>query len=172
MTILARASDSNYTPAPNNVYPAVCCDVIDLGNIKSEWQGKTREQHKIRVVFQIDLENEEKKRFIVSQQFTLSLSEKANLRKFLESWRGIAFTPDELKDGFDVEKLLGAPATIQTVQATRGDKTYANIQTIMRLVKGMPKLEVKDYVRVKDRTDGQQPNGEEPPPPDDDDLPF
>jgi hypothetical protein len=31
---------------------------------------------------------------------------------------------------------------------------------------------VADYVRVKDRTDGQGTQGEEPPPPDDDDLPF
>lgn len=172
MGIIAKASDSNFTPAPDGVHAAVCCDVVDLGKIKSEWQGKTREVHKIRILFQIDKLNEEKKPFIVGQMYTLSLSEKANLRKFLENWRGKAFTGDELKDGFDVEKLLGAPATIQTLQATKGDKTYANIQTIMRLVQGMPKLEIHDYVRVKDRTDSPDGQGEEPPPPDDDDLPF
>lgn len=173
MTILAKATETpNFTPASNDVHAAVCCDVVDMGNVKTEWQGKTRQVHKVRIVFQVDeVDDQNGKPIVVGQMFTLSLSEKANLRKFLESWRGKAFTGDELKDGFDVEKLIGAPATIQTLQVTRGDRVYANIQTIMRLVPGQPRLEVRDYIRMKDRTEGQQ-TGDSQREEEDDDLPF
>ena len=36
-----------------------------------------------------------------------TLGKKATLRKLLEGWRGKAFTDEELKDGFDLSKLVG-----------------------------------------------------------------
>ena len=66
--------------------------------------------------------------------YTLSLSEKANLRRDLENWRGKAFTPEELK-GFDISKLLGKPCQIGVTHDTKDGKTYANISGVMGLSK-------------------------------------
>ena len=173
MSIIAKNDGGSYRVHPEGQYPAVCCDVVDLGMVKVEFGGKTKQQHKIRVVFQTDERDPDtRKRLQTSQRFTLSMHEKANLRKFLESWRGRAYTEDEAKAGVDVELMVGVHALLQVTHTTKNGKTYDNITSIMRLPKGMPKLEIQDYVRVKDR----EPDG---PPPDDeypidetDDLPF
>lgn len=158
MPIVAKNEGGAFQNAPEGTSVAVCCDVVDLGIITSVWEGETRSAHKIDVVFQLAELMDDGRPFTIRQRFTLSLNEKANLRKFLESWRGRAFTAAELKDGFDVEKLIGAPALIQTVHVTRGEKTYANINSVMTLPKSMKAITVRDYVRVKDR----EPQPEQP----------
>jgi hypothetical protein len=67
----------------------------------------------------------------------LSLHEKANLRKFLESWRGRAFTKEEL-DGFDIFTVLGVVGQVQVIHNVGDDgQTYANVKAVMPLPKGM-----------------------------------
>lgn len=168
--ILKDTGGGTFTLAPDGQHVAVCVDVVDLGIVKTTWQGQEKQVHKCRIVFEIGETNPENgnKRFTVSQMFTASLSEKANLRKFLESWRGRAFTKEELA-GFDTEQLIGAPAVVQVVHAEKGDKTYANINSVMKLMKGLPKLSPSgSYIRVRDRT--PEPTGNGAPP--DDGAPF
>ena len=168
MAIIARAPESKFTPAPEGLHQAVCVDVHDLGLQKTPWG----EKHKVLVVWQIDALEENGKRFQIRQSYTLSLSDKANLRRDLECWRGRKFTDDELQ-GFDLEKLMGANCQLQVVH-NLGDegKTYANVQAIVPFnAKLGPKLSPQEYVRMKDRTK-QQGNGHEPPPLTDDDIPF
>jgi hypothetical protein len=66
----------------------------------------------------------------ISKNFTLSLAEKATLRKDLVSWRGRDFTRQEL-DGFELKNVLGAWAMIN-VSKTLGNngKEYTNIANI------------------------------------------
>ena len=73
---------------------------------------------------------------LVSKEFTLSLNEKANLRKFLKAWRGKDFTPEEL-EGFDISNLIGAPgvATITHHKSANGN-TYLEIANVSKLMKG------------------------------------
>lgn len=73
----------------------------------------------------------------ISKEYTLSLSEKANLRRDLEGWRGRQFTAEELK-GFAVEKVLGQPCIIAVIHKTSGKGTlYAAVTSISKLGKGM-----------------------------------
>jgi hypothetical protein len=69
------------------------------------------------------------------------LSEGANLRRDLESWRGKKFTDAEL-EGFDVAKVLGAHAQINVAQSEKNGKTYANIMSIVPWPKGTPAPDV------------------------------
>lgn len=55
----------------------------------------------------------------------------------LESWRGKPFTPEELA-GFDLKNVLGLSCFVGVVHETKGDKTYANLASVMKLPKGMP----------------------------------
>lgn len=176
MAITAKDSGTTFIPHNEGQYPAVCCDVVDLGMVKTTFAGETKEQHKIRVVFYTDDTHPETgDPMTVSERFTLSLYEKANLRKFLESWRGKPYQEEEARAGVDVEKMIGVAALLQVTHKTRNGKTYANISSVMRLPKSMesPPINPK-YVRVKDRKPEEQRQTEAPPPDDDDEdsLPF
>lgn len=168
----------DFKPHPTGPHSAVCCDIVDLGIWQDQYPGKApRNVRKIRLVFQTEEKREDGLRFTVGRMFTASLGEKANLRKFLESWRGVPFTPEQLA-GFNLVKLIGAPAMIQVKHSTRKGGTYADLDSIMQLPKGMAKLAVENYVRVKDR-EPEKPKAADPhdgfPPPledEDDDLPF
>ena len=169
MPILVKQGKS-FTPCPQGAFPAVCCDVIDVGEVKTSYGGKERIQHKITIVWQVDETSETGERYTVRRRYTASLDPKASLRKDLESWRGKPFTFDELA-GFDLEKLLNAPAMINVMHQDRDGETYANVQSIMPLPKGMHRISVVNYVRAKDRAP-EQAGAPEPPPFPDDETPF
>ncbi len=175
MAIVAKATGGgNFTPAPAGSWGAVCCDVVDLGIVESTFSGKAKKQHKIRIVWQIDEDMPDGKPFLVSQRYTLSLHEKAGLRKDLESWRGRPFTEEEL-EGFDVETVIGAPCLLSIVQNANGGNVYANVRGVMKLPRGMQAIQVRDYTRVIDRTGEQAGQTSDIPPHgeiDDSDLPF
>jgi len=168
--IAADSGGKDFTPAPEGLHSAVCVDVVDLG-LQPNTFNPEKPQHKIRIVWQIeeiDLANG--KRFQVSQMYTLSLHEKASLRKDLEGWRARKFSAEESK-GFDVEKLLGVPCQVQVIHnvSEKNGKTYANVQTIVPLGKGMDRLTPLDYVRMQDRKDGGSSASSHD---DSDDVPF
>ena len=91
------------------MYEAVCTMLIDMGVQNNPRFGTS--SRKIRLVWEVlgqtvKIGDQEYPRQI-SKEFTNSLSDKSNLRKALQSWRGKSFTPQELK-GFDLRKVLGA----------------------------------------------------------------
>ncbi len=45
-----------------------------------------------------------------------------------------------VKEGFDIEKLVGKNCLINIVHNTKGDKTYANISGVMALPKGTEQM--------------------------------
>lgn len=174
MPIFAKRGGT-YKPAPAGTHAAVCCDVVDLGEIKVEYKGVAKSQHKIKIVWQIDELRDDGKRHLLRKQYTLSLHEKASLRKDLEGWRGKPFT-DQESEAFDVETLLAKPALLNVIHKDANGNTYANVAGIMRLPKGMVGPTVADYVRECDRKleDQQQaaPDWDDSRPITDDDVPF
>lgn len=174
MPIIATAkSGSSYPPAPAGPHAAVCVDVVDMGVLAVKWGGQEKQQHKIRLVWQIDEDRDDGKPHLVSRRYTLSLHEKAGLRKDLESWRGRPFTDDEL-EGFDVEALLGVPVLLNITHTSKDGNTYANVASLMKLPKTMQAPSPRDYVRVCNREPAQgisQPIDEDGRP-NLDDVPF
>ena len=120
-----------------DVYPAVCCMLIDLGDQFSEKFGST--QRKVLISWELPgekLDNGETRR--LSNTYTASLNSKGNLRKDLISWRGRDFTVDELKK-FDLRNIVGAPCMLSVIHKVGQDGTKrAVIGGIMKLPKGMP----------------------------------
>ena len=121
---------------PEDVYPAVCCMLVDLGEQYSEKFGNTA--RKVLISWELPdekLENGETRR--LSNTYTASLNSKGNLRKDLISWRGRDFTVDELKK-FDLRNIVGAPCMLSVVHKVGQDGTKrAVIGGIMKLPKGM-----------------------------------
>jgi len=62
----------------------------------------------------------------ISKSYTVSLHEKAGLRKDLAAWRGRDFTDEEAK-GFDVSKLIGAYCMVNVTTSESNGKTYSNV---------------------------------------------
>lgn len=137
------------TPAPEGTHQAVCVDVIDLGKVPNKFKDGAL-QHKINLAWQINELRDDGKRFLVYKRYTLSLHEKATLRKDLESWRGKPFEESELP--FDIERLIGANCLLNVIH----NGNFANVSSVMAPMKGMPKLEAQDYVRKAKEEDFDQ----------------
>lgn len=139
-----KVSDSGFkrTLTPQGLHLGIATEVIDLGTQTTTWQGKTKTARKVVIRWTLpNVKYTEGEKAgqpqSISQTFTASLGEKATLRKMLEAWRGQAFTADELK-GFNLSKLLGKPCQIQIVHESKGDKTYANIKSVVQVMAGTP----------------------------------
>jgi len=74
---------------------------------------------------------------VIDKEYTLSLSEKANLRKDIDSWRGKALTEKEAEE-FDLTALLGVECMLSIIhKTTRKGKDYVYISSISRVPKGL-----------------------------------
>lgn len=135
-----RVDFTKDNPSPGQ-HVAVCIGVWDIGWHESEWKGQKRLNHKILIRWEIDelIDGGEYhgKHKTINQRYNLSLGEKSILRKDLLGWRGKDLTTQELKDGFDLEAMIGQSCMINVAHVTKNDKTYANIQSISPLFKGV-----------------------------------
>jgi hypothetical protein len=137
---------ADFKPVPAGTHTAICVLVADLG---IQAGGKFKPQRKIYVRWELPSEimaykdkdgNEKTGPMVIGKKYTLSLSEKANLRADLESWRGRVFTEQELK-GFDIINVLGKSCLLGvTHEQCQDKKVYANISAVMGLPKGTAPL--------------------------------
>lgn len=141
MAIIAKDSGGgSFAPAPVGSHTAICNMVVDLGLQAGEYQGKPNLKHQVYLRWELCdeyLPNDSSKRFNVGKFYGLSLHEKSTLRRHLEQWRGVPFTPEQLK-AFDISKLLGAPCLIAVTHKTKenGDLS-AKVDGVMKMPKGM-----------------------------------
>lgn len=138
-TINAKASDSKFKPHPEGQFVAQCVDTIDLGEKVEKYQDQpARLTHKCVLVFRTGQVNQETgEAQDIAREFTVSMGEKANLRAFLESWRGKKYTEEQVEEGVPLHKLANQFALI-SVGHNKGanGKTYANIVTVA----GVPEM--------------------------------
>jgi hypothetical protein len=122
----------DFKPHPKGPVLARCIHVLDLGEKVSEWQGLTSLKPLVQFVFYTGVMKQNGEPFLLtSREFTNSMGEKANLRRFLEQWRGAAYTPEQVKKAIDLEKLIGQPCqlTIDHGVSKKG-RTFATIAAI------------------------------------------
>lgn len=177
--MIIKAPEERFPTAPEGTFAAVCVDEIDIGIVTTSYMGEERDRHMVRLVWQLDEKDDKGKPFLIKQDYTASLDEKASLRKMLNTWRGRAFSSAELM-GFDLEQVVGVGCMIAVVHNTgRKGGTFANVGSVMKMPKTMATPSVEGYVRVKDRTTHQPAvkqeqtrPPEEMPPLSDDDVPF
>jgi hypothetical protein len=147
MALIARESGGGgtFTPVPPGMYLARCYRIVDLGTQKSEYLGQIKNLPKVMLQFEVHGEDDAGKPLVtakgepmsISKNFTLSLAEKATLRKDLQTWRGKEFTADELR-GFQIDNVLGAWAMIAITKAVGNNgKEYTNIANINSVPKAM-----------------------------------
>lgn len=138
MGFLAKDSGGgNFKRVPAGVFIGRCFSLIDLGTQLSSGQYGDKLQHKIRIGWElfgeddagepltIDVDGKQMP-LTISKSYTVSLHEKASLRKDLAAWRGKDFTDEEAK-AFDVSKLLGAYCMVNVTTSETNGKTYSNV---------------------------------------------
>ncbi len=127
--MIVSRSDKDYEPLPLGLIPAICVNYFDLG-----WQRGYRDkpQHKVVLLFELEAKRNDGTRFLATKKYTASLGEKANLLKDLQSWRGVAFSAQELK-GFDLDAIKGKPCQLNLVQIVKGNgDPYVVVDAILR----------------------------------------
>jgi len=135
--IATDAGGGNFKRVPSGAHIGRCYSLIDLGTQVTDGQYGLKEQHKIRIGWELFGEDEhgapltvdvdgKEMPMTISKSYTVSLHEKANLRKELAAWRGKDFTDEEAK-AFDVSKLIGAYCMVNVTTSENNGKTYSNV---------------------------------------------
>jgi len=126
MMIVARVPPADGPVCPEGLFPAVCSRADDLGTQETNFGSK----HQIDLYFIVET-GEPPVRYEIRRRYTLSLHEKSNLRRDLESWRGARFTDEELVAGYEVDRCVGKACQVQIRHSagTEG-RTFANIDGI------------------------------------------
>jgi hypothetical protein len=141
--IATDSGGGNFKRVPQGVFIGRCYSLIDLGTQLTNGQYGEKLQHKIRIAWELFGEDEQgapltvdvdgkEMPMTISKSYTVSLHEKAGLRRDLAAWRGRDFTEEEAK-AFDVSKLLGAFCMINVTTSETNGKTYSNVNGITPL---------------------------------------
>lgn len=133
--------NANRQIAPEGMHVARCYQIIDLGTTEQggSFPGKKR---KVQFLFELPNElavfNEDKgeQPYYVRSIYTLSMNEKALLRRDISAWLGKKITDAEASK-LDIFKMLGKTCMLNVTHVTKGDNSYANIMSITPMPKGM-----------------------------------
>ena len=114
-------SGENLPKLQPGIYAGTCYQIVDMGTRDEVYNGETSKKTQVIITFEVtealepnnnEVQMQDGRPFAVSGTYTASLFEQAKLHQHLVSWRGKAFTEEELQ-GFDMSKLLGCTARIE-----------------------------------------------------------
>ena len=140
MGLVAKANEgrgSSFIPVPSGMHLARCYRIVDLGTQESSYKGEVRRVHRAMFQFEVHSEDAQGNPLVtsngdpmtVTKTFTVSLGDKATMRKDLETWRGKPFTPEE-RNHFELRNVLGQWAMITVSENESNGKVYTNIANI------------------------------------------
>ena len=138
MSFIVEDNGGNFERCPPGLHLARCYRIVDLGTQQSEYMGQVKHLRKIMVAWEIrggddqgvNILMNDGRPFSIFKNYTLSWSEKANLRIDLQAWRGKAFSEEELRR-FDLKTVLGAWCMLNIIErAGKNGNTYSNINGI------------------------------------------
>lgn len=192
--VTAHDAGGGFEPHREGQYAMVCVDVVDLGvNVEVFPGQEPREVAKVALVFASGERQEDGSLTLVTTEMTNSANEKANLRRFIEAWRGKSYSAEQIAAGLPIGKLWSQPALVSIEHVTtRKNKKFAKIKSISQVPTGVAAPDgkvVEEYTRPKFLTDRKaayaaaltkhrtamgagQPEPEYPGDDEDDDLPF
>jgi len=138
MSFYVEDKGGNFERCPSGMHLARCYRIVDLGTQKSEYMGQVKYLHKIMLGWEIHgmnddgspIKMQDGRPFGIFKNYTLSWSEKANLRLDLQSWRGKQFSQEEMRR-FDLKTVLGVWCMLNIIDRVGTDgKTYTNVNGI------------------------------------------
>lgn len=138
-SFIVEDSGGSFERCPPGMHLARCYRIIDLGTQKTEYMGQTKYLHKIMLGWELHgtlddgspMVMKDGRPFSIFKNYTLSWSEKANLRLDLQSWRGKPFSEEEMRR-FDLKNVRGAWCMLNIIErpARTGNKIYSNVDGV------------------------------------------
>lgn len=144
-TVPANSGGGETFLVPAGTHIALCNMVVDLGLQPSHPNARfQKNQYQAFIGFELPNEHIEyqkdgkthRRTADIGKFFTVSMHEKANLRKALESWRGRKFT-DEEASKFDIGSIVGKGCQINVIHATKDGNVRHSIDVILGWPKGL-----------------------------------
>ena len=136
------APAGDFKTVPAGLHLARCYRIIDLGTQRSEYDGQEKHQRTIMLGWELHGKDDDGEELVtdrgdplaIFKNYTLSWSEKANLRIDLQNWRNKPFTDTEMRR-FDIQSILGAWCMLTVIQRAgkkpgKTEKMYANVKAV------------------------------------------
>jgi hypothetical protein len=130
--------------------------IIEIGRTTYTYLGEEKQKYAVEFTFELPNElrvfNEDKgeQPFVVSHEYNLSRYEKAKLMIHLGSLENKVFTEDEMLD-LDVASYIGRACMITLVhKVSKKGNTYANVQSVSSVPKGLKVPEIMNVPLVWD----------------------
>lgn len=149
------ADQKTYKEKPKPIHPegqfaALCVDFIDHGECVIEFPGSdSYVGEKVRYIWNTEALNPDtQKPFEPNVEYTVSMSQKANLRKALEAWRGKPYTPEQIEAGIPFHKVVGQWCMLTVAHVpTKAGRSFAKVTGIAPLHPAIPKPDLPSYKR-------------------------
>ena len=138
MSFIVEDTGGNFERCPEGMHLGRCYRIVDLGTQKSEYLGQIKFLHKVMLGWEIHgmdeagnpIKMKDGRPFAMFKNYTLSWNDKATLRLDLQSWRGKAFSQDEMRR-FDLKTILGAWCMLNVIERAGQDgKSYTNVANV------------------------------------------
>lgn len=143
---LPKSEQAEFQILDAGTHAAICTWVVGIGMQATTWEGVTKEVEKLKLRFEVPSERVTwttkdgeagEGPMVIWLTVTASMHKNSRLRRLVQSWLGRKLEEKEAWE-FDTDDLIGQPCLISVVHREYQDKTYANIDTISPLMKGMP----------------------------------
>ena len=128
MGLTIKSDSKEFEALPEGQHIGVCYKIIDQGSRNETYprdaepnSDNTKKRKTLSVTWEIpEQKMSDGRPMSISKTYTASLNENATLYKDLVTWRGKSFTKEEL-DGFDLDKMIGAPANLEIEHNANGN---------------------------------------------------
>jgi hypothetical protein len=143
MALLVTTQHKHYELPDEGEHLAVLADVVDLGEVDTEYGKKDR----VRFIWLVQQRDSDGKHIAVAYSYNKSLYEKANLRNAVK-----VITGRDPGDSCDLETLLGSNVRLVIEHYTHDGRSFAGIAAMLWPRKGETAFAVPaDFIRAKDR---------------------
>lgn len=147
MLLENNSTTTTYKPIPAGMHLARCFMYVDIGHQETKFGNKPQ----LLIYFEVHSEDPNTGEPLMTsagdpmtifKKYTQSWNENSNLRQDLESWRGVAFSPEEQRR-FDIKNILDKWCMLNvtnTPDKTNPSKVWDNIHSITPVPAQIKKL--------------------------------
>lgn len=138
---VAKDNGSDFEHPPEGLTRGTCIKIIDMGTTENEMYNNT--QHQVMFTWEMPDElMEDGQPFIISKFYTVSLHEKAHLRKDIESWFSKTLPDEVVKNGLPLDKFLSRHCMLNVIKQEKNNRTKSIVSAITPLPKAMERPQI------------------------------
>jgi hypothetical protein len=142
----------------SGLHNAVLIDVIDKGLQTWEFNGESKQAHKIRLLWEVEEKTSGGRPMMAAKSYTKSLAPNSNLRAMLRSWLGREMSEQELNN-FDTDDLIGRPAQVLVTSYKKHGESRVYVEEVRKPLGDKQLKPSGEYIRMQDR-EGYEPPGQ------------